>query len=48
LAKAEFFAAELSRDLARCAALQRETATIIAELRMISAAAIFAPLKVIG
>jgi hypothetical protein len=30
--RAESFAAELSRDLARCAALERETAAIIAEL----------------
>jgi hypothetical protein len=32
LTRAESFAAELTRDLARCAALERETMTIIAEL----------------
>jgi hypothetical protein len=30
--RAESFAAELTRDLARCAALERETAAILAEL----------------
>jgi hypothetical protein len=36
-ARAESFAAELSRDLARCAALERESRAIIAELSALAA-----------
>jgi hypothetical protein len=39
-ARAESFAAELTRDLARCAALERETMTIIAELTAYAAGGI--------
>jgi hypothetical protein len=38
-ARAESFAAELTRDLARCAALERESMAIIAELTAYAAAA---------
>ena len=37
-ARAESFAATLTRDLARCAALERETAAILAELTAYAAA----------
>jgi len=40
-ARAESFAAELTRDLARCAALERETMAIIAELTGYAASANF-------
>ena len=39
-ARAESFAAELTRDLARCAALERETMAIIAELAAFAAGGI--------
>jgi hypothetical protein len=38
-ARAESLTAELTRDLARCAALERETAAILAELTAYAAAA---------
>jgi hypothetical protein len=39
-ARAESFAAALTRDLARCAALERETMAIIAELAAFTAGGI--------